>query len=161
MLVNVSPRLVTYALKIVKEGCDPLIAAVEAGELAVWAASVLARLPHEEQAKVVAEGSLAAARRARELRGGNRTAAPGPPPGCGFRIWKVTGPGVRENFDVNTVSVIWVPRERLPAALEALRERGFHDLATAGSAPTPGPAESTPGPAGFDSPPETGSPAVP
>ena len=38
LLVNVSPRLVTYASKVVKEGCDELIAAVESGELAVWAA---------------------------------------------------------------------------------------------------------------------------
>jgi ParB-like nuclease family protein len=160
MLVNVSPRLVAYALKVVKEGCDQLIAAVEAGELAVSAASVLAGLPREEQAKAVAEGSRQAARKARELRGGKK-AEPGPPPGWGFRVWKVTGPGVRENFDVNTVSVIWVPRERLPAALQALRERGFQDLAKAGSAPTPEPAEPTPCSAEFGSPPETASPVVP
>jgi hypothetical protein len=161
MLVNVSPRLVAYALKVVKEGSDQLITAVESGELAVSVASLLARLSNEEQAQVVAQGSRAAARKAREMRGGNNNAAPGPPPGWGFQIWKVTGQEVRENFDANTVSVIWVPRERCPAALQALRDRGFQDLATAGPAPTPAPAEPTPCSPGFDSPPETESPPLP
>ena len=160
MLVNVSARLVTYALKVVKEGCDQLIAAVESGELAVSAASVLARLPHEEQAKVVAEGSRAAARKARELRGSNEKTEPGPPAYRCFRVLRVTGPGVRENFEVDAVSAIWVPAEGLSAAIEALKGRGFQDAATAGSAPTPGPAGPTPCSAGFGSPPGTGSPPV-
>ena len=142
--VNVSPRLIIHALKVVKEGSEQLITAVESGELAVSVASLLARLSSEEQAQVVAQGSRAAARKAREMRAGSNNAAPGPPSGWGFQIWKVTGQEVRENFDANTVSVIWVPRERFPAALQALRDRGFQDLATAGSAPTPPETDSPP-----------------
>ena len=43
-IVNVSPRLVTYALKILKDGSDELIAAVDSGALAVTPAAALAGL---------------------------------------------------------------------------------------------------------------------
>ena len=80
--VNVSPRLVSYALKILKDGSEELIGAVESGGLAVTPGAALARLPHGEQAKAVAGGVKHAAAKARELRG-VKSAAAVPPPSPG------------------------------------------------------------------------------
>ena len=49
--VNVSPRLVSSAIKLLRDGCEELIQAVECGGLAVSTASMLAGLPPEEQAQ--------------------------------------------------------------------------------------------------------------
>ena len=53
-LVNVSPRSVTDAKKVLQHGCDKLIALVDAGELAVSAAARLASLGGEKE-KFLAE----------------------------------------------------------------------------------------------------------
>ena len=82
-LINVSPRLIGYAVKVLRDGSDELIAGVESDGLAVSTASVLAGLPKGEQAEVLAGGLRAAAGRARELRGSKKQARPAPPSrGC-------------------------------------------------------------------------------
>ena len=55
-MVNVSPRLVNYAIKVLRDGSGELIAAVESGGLALTPAAVLAGLPKDEQAQAVAGG---------------------------------------------------------------------------------------------------------
>ena len=54
-LVNVSPRSVTNAAKVLRHGCDKLIELVDTGELAVSAAARLASLSHENQEKALVE----------------------------------------------------------------------------------------------------------
>ncbi len=56
-----------HALKVLRDACAELIAAVESGELAVTPAASLAGLPVEEQAKVVAGGATEIAVKVREL----------------------------------------------------------------------------------------------
>jgi len=70
VLVNVSARLISSAIKVLQSGSEELIAAVESGGLAVSAASVLAALPQEEQAQAVAGGPKQATRKAWEIRTG-------------------------------------------------------------------------------------------
>lgn len=55
-LLNVSPRTVRSAKKVLDEGADELIAAVESGAVSVSAAADVATLPKEEQGEIVARG---------------------------------------------------------------------------------------------------------
>ena len=54
-LLNVSRRSVVHAAKVLRQGCEKLIAHVDAGELAVSAAARLASLAPPDQEKVLAE----------------------------------------------------------------------------------------------------------
>ena len=64
---KVSPRLVTYATKVLHHGCPELIAAVESGGLKISVAVVFADLPRERQIEEVSRGPQRAAGRARKL----------------------------------------------------------------------------------------------
>lgn len=66
-LLNVSPRTVATAAKVMEQGAPELVAAVESGQVSVSAAVEIAALPKEEQMKVVASGSVKEA--AKEQRG--------------------------------------------------------------------------------------------
>lgn len=60
-LIHVSPRLVHYALKVLRDGSQELIAAVESGGMAVSTAATLARQPQSDQAQAMAAGAPSAA----------------------------------------------------------------------------------------------------
>ncbi|MBI3693642.1 MAG: ParB N-terminal domain-containing protein [Acidobacteria bacterium] len=123
-LVNVSPRLISYAIKVLREGCNELIAAVESGAVAVSPAGVLAGLPEEEQKKVVAGGAKEAARKVRELRAGKSRAerpraAPSPHPSLGY--FGVIGRAA----DSDGVVLLWVDAGGLDDTIDALKAWGF------------------------------------
>jgi ParB-like chromosome segregation protein Spo0J len=128
--VNVSPRLVSYAVKILKDGCDELVAAVESGGVAVSAASALVGLPPEEQAKVVAEGARAAARKARELRSRRSNGGPArTSPGC-FGVVRSKAPTRTGYAGADGVVLLWVAAEVLDRAIRALRAAGLEYAAS-------------------------------
>ncbi len=64
--MNVSPRLVTYAAKVLDRGCPELIAALESGGLKASLAAVFADLPRERQIEEVSCGPQRATARARK-----------------------------------------------------------------------------------------------
>ena len=120
-MVNVSPRLVDHACRVLNNGGNELIAAVESGGLAVSVASHLAGLTKPEQAEAVAGGAQAAAVRARELRARKaQSAAPATSSGS-FGVLGATAPEV----PTSDVAFLWVEAGSLPAAITALRSRGF------------------------------------
>lgn len=55
-LLNVSPRTVATAAKVLEQGAPELVAAVESGQVSVSAAADVATLPKQEQAEIVARG---------------------------------------------------------------------------------------------------------
>lgn len=67
-LLSVGERTVARAAEVIKHGTPELIAAVDAGEVAVSAAAEVAALPAKEQREIVAEGAKAIKAKARELR---------------------------------------------------------------------------------------------
>ena len=124
-LVNVSSRLVSHAAKVMKDGCEELIQAVESGGLAVSTASMLARLPRDEQAQALAGGARHAARKAREIRAGKSAACgAGPSPGR-FGVFRVQVSEDNEDSGMNGVVFLWVAAGGLAEAIEALKARGF------------------------------------
>ena len=66
--LNVSPRSVENAAKVLRDGAPELVDAVARGDASVDAASQVATLPHEEQAQVVELGDDEIMRRAAEIR---------------------------------------------------------------------------------------------
>jgi hypothetical protein len=116
--VNVSPRLAGYAVKVLREGVEELIAAVECEGLAVSTASILAGLPPAQQSEILAAGVRAASAKARELRRAKKRAAP-PAPGRPFGIVSAQTPASGD------VALIWVPTPALAHAVEILRAGGF------------------------------------
>ena len=67
-MVNVSPRLVEVAEKVVKSGTPELAGAVDRGEISVSAASDLAGLSTKEQQAVMAKGPQQVRVKVREIR---------------------------------------------------------------------------------------------
>ncbi|HLH16232.1 MAG TPA: ParB N-terminal domain-containing protein [Bryobacteraceae bacterium] len=67
-LLDVSPRTVQTAAKVMHAGAPELIEAVDHGEVSVSAAAEIAELPDDEQRAVVAEGRKKARATASELR---------------------------------------------------------------------------------------------
>lgn len=65
---NVSERSVASARKVVANGAAVLQKAVESGDVPVSAAAVIAELPKAEQAKVVAKGPEAVAKKAKQIK---------------------------------------------------------------------------------------------
>lgn len=55
-MLNVSPRTVATAAKVLEQGAPELVAAVESGAVSVSAAADVATLPKPEQAEIVARG---------------------------------------------------------------------------------------------------------
>jgi len=124
-LVNVSPRLVDHACRVINNGGNELIAAVESGGLAVSVASLLAGLTKPEQAEAVAGGAQAAAGRARELRARktqDRAAATSP---GSFGVLGDSAPETAATAPTSGVVFLWVDAGSLSAAVAALRARGF------------------------------------
>jgi len=117
-LVNVSPRLVHYALRVLRGGSQELIAAVESGGMAVSTAATLARLPHPDQAQALAEGAPKAAVMARELRRVPKRMEP--PPSCPGSF------GVLPDQGQDAIVMLWVGAAGLADAIQALQARGFH-----------------------------------
>jgi hypothetical protein len=117
--VNVSIRLVNLALKVVRQGSEGLIAAVNSDAVTVSTAVLLAGLPREEQEQLLASGPEQVARKARELRGGAKPAARSEEWRFGVLRAGVPGPGAE------AAVLLWVAGEGLNAAVEALQARGF------------------------------------
>jgi hypothetical protein len=65
---NVSERSVKAARKVIEEGSKPLQNAVDAGEVPVSAAAVVAELPKAEQSKIVAKGPEAVKAAAKKVK---------------------------------------------------------------------------------------------
>lgn len=68
--VNVSPRSVESASRVLEKGAPELVAAVRAGDVAVSTAAVLTALPAAEQTEVVARGEREIMAMARQIRAG-------------------------------------------------------------------------------------------
>ena len=134
-MVNVSPRLVIHASKVMKDGSDELIAVVESGGLAVSTASVLAGLPEAEQKKVVASGAKEAARKVRELQSGKnnaKQALPAPSTATSLECFGVVCVGAPGGAPARGawkrrrgwVVFLWVASSGLAEAIETLKARG-------------------------------------
>ena len=113
--VNVSPRLVTYATKVLDRGCPELIAAVESGGLKVSLAAILADLPRDRQIEEISRGPERAAARARRLAA--QLEAERHPIGSFGRLPQEGGE--------QKVRLLWVTAESLSLAIQTLKRRGF------------------------------------
>ena len=71
-MVNVSPRTVEAAAKVIKLGAPELVKAVDAGAVAVTTAAEVAELPREEQVAVSTEGQKQIIARANEVKAEKR-----------------------------------------------------------------------------------------
>lgn len=67
-MMNVSPRSVTTANKVIRQGIPKLVAAINQDGVSVSAAAAVADLPKDEQAAVVAEGPKAVKAKAKAIR---------------------------------------------------------------------------------------------
>jgi hypothetical protein len=117
--VNVSARLTSYAMKVLRDGCEELVEAVGNGKLAVSTAAAVAGLPEAEQKRLVEAGPKEALRRVREMRGG-REGAPELGKFGVVAAERGTLAGSRE-----AVTLLWVATAGIAAAVEALKARGF------------------------------------
>jgi len=115
-LVNVSPRLVQYALRVLRRGVPELIAAVESGGMAVSTAANLARLPHAGQTQALAQGAPAAAAQARQFRRAPSGKSPVP---ASFGLYPDHAP------DGDPIVLLWVGANAAAGAIETLQNRGF------------------------------------
>ena len=73
--LNVSPRLVEYAAKVMREGVPSLVDAVQRGEVSIRAASTILELPVAEQLIIVACGERAVVEAARAILNKRRAAS--------------------------------------------------------------------------------------
>ncbi len=110
--VNVSARSVGNALKVLRFGCEELIAAVEQGGLAVSAAAKLTRLPAPDQRLALTTGKKRAARP-------RRAADKGEGPGSFGSVLQEGGE--------ESIAFLWVAPSSLHLAAQALRKRGFRE----------------------------------
>jgi hypothetical protein len=124
-IVNVSPRLVIHACKVLKHGCEELIEAVDSGKLAVSMASALAGLPQAQQARVVAAGARAMAAKVREMRGGEKKGEVKRASLGHFGVLGAPGSGTVGSGGEESVVLLWVVAGGLGEAVEALKVRGF------------------------------------
>ena len=114
-MVNVSARLVNYAIKALQEGGGELLGAIDAGWLPVSTASVLADLSADQQEQALGAGPKFAAARARELRAKTR-----PAPSHSSMRFRVTRSAEDED-----VVFLCIDASCLHAAVAALQARGF------------------------------------
>ncbi len=125
-IVNVSPRSVNFASKILDAGCEELIAAVESNLVAVSTARFLAELPKDEQAKVVAGGATEMAAKIRQLRNDTPdTAAKHSAGRFGILYQTALQSELGEVAGAEPVAFLWVASRAVPAAIAALQSRGF------------------------------------
>jgi len=130
--VNVSRRLVSYAIKVLKEACDELIGEVDSGDLAVSAACLLTRLPRQEQVEAVGGGLRALAVKVREIRGCKTNPKPDPSARRCFGVFEQNEPKTPQVPGAGPVALLWVPAGQLSGAILALQSRGFHYTGKAG-----------------------------
>ena len=124
-LLNVSPRSVMRAAKVLHHGCDKLIALVDAGELAVSAAARLASLGGEKQEKVLAE-------RAQELK--DRPLRSPLPSASAPRSRPCPGAfGVLGKDADHDRMLLWVETRALSFTVKTLKRRGLTFLRGRGS----------------------------
>lgn len=76
--LGISPRSVSAALRVFKDGAQELCDAVKRGEIRVSAAEQLTKLDVEEQRDLCERGPRAIAKAARELRAASKPASPKP-----------------------------------------------------------------------------------
>lgn len=69
-MLGVSTRSIASAAKVLKEGADELVAAMESGVASVSAAAEIATLSQDEQREIVAAGPAALVETAKAIRGG-------------------------------------------------------------------------------------------
>lgn len=124
--VNISPRLVYYAIKILQAGIDDLIDAVDSGVLAVTPAAVLAALPRRDQALAFAHGPRHAADDARRLRPPNGIAFTPQSSLGNFGVLPVENSSHPGRPAVPGISFLWLASAHLETAICALKARGFH-----------------------------------
>ncbi len=117
--INVSARLTSYAMKVVRNGCAELVAVVGKGKLAVSTAAGVAGLPEAEQKRLVEAGPKEALRSVRELRGGRDGA-----PELGRFGVLAAKPGTLPS-SMEAVTLLWVATAGIEAAVKALKARGF------------------------------------
>jgi hypothetical protein len=117
--LNVSPRSVMHAAKVLRCGCPKLIALVDTGELAVSAAARLASRGHEDQEKALAKRAQRLADRPPR----RERLAPVPTPlfRAGLGDFGVLGKDVDHER-----MLIWVETRALSLAIKALKRRGLH-----------------------------------
>ena len=127
--INVSARLTSYGIKLLRGNCEELVAAVGARRLKISTAAALAGLPREEQRRIVEAGPKEAAQRMRELRGDATPAAGKRPSPGSFGVMAACG--VRGGAEPGTpaggeaVTLLWVATKGLGQAVEALKGKGF------------------------------------
>ena len=119
MRVNVSARLTSYAMKVVRNGCVELVEVVGKGKLAVSTAAAVAGLPRAR--RLVEAGPKEALRSVRELR------APATPPLGRFGVVAACGVCERgkENAGGEGITLLWVATSGLEDAIAALKGKGF------------------------------------
>jgi hypothetical protein len=110
-LVNVSTRLVQYALRILRDGSPELIAAVESGGMAVSKAASLARLPQPEQAQALAAGVPVVPAKARTLPRA---------PSCSGSFGRYADQPSQDG-----IVLLWVDAKGLAHVIKALQAQGF------------------------------------
>ena len=122
--MNVSPRLVTYAAKVLDRGCPELIAAVESGGLKVSIAARFAGVPRERQIEELARGPQRAAPKPRARR--KRKNEPNSPPPCpgSFGVFPNQAPQGEQGPREHGIVLLWVGVGGLAEASQALQVRG-------------------------------------
>lgn len=75
-LMAVSPRTISSACKVVREGAPELLQAVKAGEISISAAEQLCKLDIDNQRELCERGTKAIAKAAREIREESKSAKP-------------------------------------------------------------------------------------
>ncbi len=108
--VNVSRRLLMHASRVLHEGSDDLIAAVDSGQIAVSKASLLVRRG----------GAREIARKARERRRGKTK------PGASWPFGAVPAcPAGEQVSGEYSILLLWVHADGFDRAVEVLKARGF------------------------------------
>jgi ParB family chromosome partitioning protein len=79
-LMAVSPRSVSSASKVVRDGAPELLAIVKKGEVTVSAAELICKLDRDEQKALCEEGAKSIAKAARDLREESKKPKPKPKP---------------------------------------------------------------------------------
>jgi hypothetical protein len=117
--VNVSPRLVSSAVKVLRDGCAELVAAVESGDWKLTTAAALAGQSWEEQKRAVQGGAKKPAVKKPAAKKPAATKKAEPPSRWSFQVV------VPEHGE--GTSLLRVSHGGLAAAIKALQAGGFRD----------------------------------
>lgn len=122
-LLNVSERSVRSAKSVVENGTPELVAAVDAGQISVNAAAEVAKLPKEEQKKIVAKGPDAVKKAAKKAKA-ERKAKPETKPEPVSQpepADKDSGTGVQTEL-IKQIETVCRELDRLKATVESWKE---------------------------------------